>query len=52
VQKRTAVSHQLTSIFPSTTVAALSSFWTGAAPAQHGMMGLNIFFPQMAAAGR
>jgi hypothetical protein len=52
VGMRTAVSHQLTSIFPSTTVAALSSFWTGVAPAQHGMMGLNIFFPQMAAGGQ
>lgn len=36
----------LTSIFPSTTVAALSSLWTGVAPAQHGMMGLTMFFPE------
>lgn len=39
---------QITSIFPSTTVAALSSLWTGAAPAQHGMLALNMFFPEYA----
>jgi predicted AlkP superfamily pyrophosphatase or phosphodiesterase len=50
----TAVSHkatltnQLTSIFPSTTVAALSSLWTGSAPAQHGLVGLKLFFPEFA----
>jgi hypothetical protein len=50
----TAVSHkatitgQLTSIFPSTTVAALSSLWTGSAPAQHGLVGLRLFFPEFA----
>ena len=50
----TAVSHkaiitgQLTSIFPSTTVAALSSLWTGTAPAQHGLVGLRLFFPEYA----
>ena len=50
----TAVSHkaiitgQLTSIFPSTTVAALSSLWTGVAPAQHGLVGLRMFFPEYA----
>lgn len=50
----TAVSHkatitgQLTSIFPSTTVAALSSLWTGSAPAQHGLVGLRMFFPEFA----
>ena len=50
----TAVSHkatitkQLTSIFPSTTVAALSSLWTGSAPAQHGLVGLRLFFPEYA----
>ncbi len=50
VQKAVIVD-QLTSIFPSTTVAALSSLWTGAAPAQHGMLGLTMFFPEYAAAG-
>ena len=39
---------QLTSVFPSTTVAALSSLWTGAAPAQHGMVGLRLFMPEYA----
>ena len=44
----TAVSASITSIFPSTTVAALSSVWTGAAPAQHGMVGLRLFMPDYA----
>ena len=48
----TAVQSQLTSIFPSTTVAALSSLWTGYAPAQHGLVGLRLFFPQIAALGQ
>lgn len=43
---------QLTSIFPSTTVAALSSLWTGAAPAQHGMLGLTMFLPEFATAAQ
>ena len=45
---KTAVSSHLTSIFPSTTVAALSSLWTGTAPAQHGLLGLKMFFPEYA----
>ena len=45
---KTAVSSHLTSIFPSTTVAALSSLWTGTAPAQHGLLGLKMFFPDYA----
>lgn len=45
---RTAVSSSITSIFPSTTVAALSSVWTGAAPAQHSMVGLRLFMPDYA----
>ena len=44
----TAVTGQLTSIFPSTTVAALSSMWTGTAPAQHGLVGLSLFMPDQA----
>ena len=48
VLERTAVSARITSIFPSTTVAALSSLWTGFAPAQHGMVGLRLFMPQFA----
>lgn len=48
----TAVASTLTSIFPSTTVTALSSIWTGVAPAQHGMLGLKMFFPEFATAGQ
>jgi len=40
-----AVEAKITTVFPSTTVAALSSMWTGYAPAQHGMLGLRLFFP-------
>jgi hypothetical protein len=43
---------ELTSVFPSTTVAALSSLWTGAAPAQHGLVGLQMFFPEYAVMGQ
>ena len=45
---RTAVSSTITSIFPSTTVAALSSMWTGTAPAQHGLVGFRLFMPDYA----
>ena len=45
---KTAVSTSITSIYPSTTVAALSSIWTGLAPAQHGMTGLKLFMPDYA----
>lgn len=48
--KKADVVGKLTSVFPSTTVAALSSMWTGAAPAQHGMLGLTMFFPEYATA--
>lgn len=48
--KKAGVVGQLTSIFPSTTVAALSSLWTGAAPAQHGMLGFTMFLPEFATA--
>jgi predicted AlkP superfamily pyrophosphatase or phosphodiesterase len=47
-----AVTGKITSVFPSTTVAALSSIWTGFAPSQHGMVGLNIFFPDQAVLGQ
>ena len=49
---RAAIRGQLTSIFPSTTVAALSSLWTGVAPAQHGLLGLRLFFPELATQGQ
>lgn len=42
----------LTSIFPSTTVAALSSLWTGVGANQHGLLGLKMFFPEYASAGQ
>lgn len=42
------IEEKITSVFPSTTVAALCSLWTGYAPAQHGMVGLRLFFPQEA----
>lgn len=44
---RLAVEDKITTVFPSTTVAALSSLWTGQAPAQHGLVGLRLFFHQM-----
>lgn len=43
---------ELTSVFPSTTVAALSTLWTGVAPAQHGLVGLQMFFPEYAVMGQ
>jgi hypothetical protein len=49
---QTAVESKLTSIFPSTTVAALSSLWTGYAPAQHGLVGLRLLFPEFATLGQ
>lgn len=49
---KTAVFDQITSIYPSTTVAALTSIWTGCSPAQHGLVGLNLFFPQYAVMGQ
>ncbi len=45
---RAQVEGQITSIFPSTTVAALSTLWSGLAPAQHGMLGLELFMPDFA----
>lgn len=46
------VAGQITSVFPSTTVNALSSLWTGAAPGQHGLVGLELFFPRMGVMGQ
>jgi predicted AlkP superfamily pyrophosphatase or phosphodiesterase len=39
---------KISSIFPSTTSAALSTLWTGLAPAQHGLAGLRLFLPHYA----
>lgn len=33
----------LTSVFPSTTTAALTALWTGASPAEHGFLGYQLF---------
>ncbi len=33
----------LTSVFPSTTTAALLTFWTGRMPAEHGMLGYEMY---------
>ncbi len=49
---QTAVQGKLTSIFPSTTVAALSALWTGLAPAQHGMLGLRLLLPRFGGLGQ
>jgi hypothetical protein len=37
----------LTSVFPSTTPAALTSLYTGAAPREHGLMGGNVFLREL-----
>ena len=46
------VQERLTSVFPSTTVAALSSVWTGVAPAGHGLVGLRMLFPEYGVVGQ
>ena len=38
-----AVVEPITSIFPSTTTAALTTIWTGTPPAQHGMVGYTVW---------
>ncbi|MDJ0757494.1 MAG: alkaline phosphatase family protein [Ardenticatenaceae bacterium] len=43
---RPQVNETITSVVPSTTVNALSSVWTGSAPAQHGLMGIRLHFPE------
>ncbi|HSH01424.1 MAG TPA: alkaline phosphatase family protein [Anaerolineae bacterium] len=49
---RAKVVSQLTSVFPSTTVNALSCLWTGLAPAQHGLVGLRILMPEQGVLGQ
>ncbi len=51
-RQQARVQGELTSVFPSTTVAALSSLWTGRAPAQHGLVGLHMLFPEYGAIGQ
>jgi len=41
----------LTSVFPSTTATAITAFLTGLAPAQHGITGWHMYFPDIAAIG-
>lgn len=43
LQGRPALFSALTSIVPSTTSAALTSLWTGRSPAEHGVLGYEIF---------
>lgn len=40
---RDAVIEPMTSISPSTTAAAISSLWTGASPAEHGILGYEVY---------
>lgn len=42
---------KITSVFPSTTVNALSSIWTGSGPAQHGLVALRMLMPEQAVLG-
>jgi hypothetical protein len=39
---------EITSVFPSTTTAALTSIQTGAAPSQHGLLGYTLYLPPVA----
>lgn len=52
LEEQAAISASITSIFPSTTVNALSSLWTGAGPGQHGLVGLELFFPNLGVMGQ
>lgn len=52
VLEQAAIDETITSIFPSTTVNCLSSMWSGTAPAQHGLIGLHLYFPELAAVGQ
>ena len=49
VLDQATILEQITSIFPSTTSAALSSLWTGFPSTGHGLMGLHQFLPEYAA---
>jgi hypothetical protein len=40
------VSSTLTSVFPSTTAAALTAISTGATPAEHGLLAYTVWFPE------
>lgn len=45
-EQNEAVLSPLTSITPSTTSAAITSFWTGATPAQHGIVGFEVWLKE------
>ncbi len=38
---------RMTSVFPSTTAAAITSFYTGVAPQQHGLTGWHMYFREL-----
>lgn len=38
--------HNLTSVFPSTTASAMTSFYTGVSPNEHGWLGWSLFFKE------
>lgn len=41
----------LTSVFPSTTASAITTFLTGATPAEHGLIGWHLYFEEIDAIG-
>ncbi|MCL4867432.1 MAG: alkaline phosphatase family protein [Anaerolineae bacterium] len=49
--QRAVVKDKITSVFPSTTVNALSSIWTGVGPGQHGLVALRLLMPEQAVLG-
>lgn len=45
--ERKAPARQLTSVFPSTTAAALTTINTGLTPQEHGLFEWNVYFPEL-----
>ena len=45
------VTRTLTSVFPSTTASAITTFLTGATPAEHGLIGWHLYFEEIDAIG-
>jgi len=45
------VARSLTSVFPSTTASAITTFLTGATPAEHGLIGWHLYFDEIDAIG-
>lgn len=52
ILERATIAQTITSVFPSTTVNALACLWTGHAPAQHGLVGLNLYLPEFQTVGQ